>query len=740
MGKSMSRHIRILLPLQLTLAMTLGFIRPAAAEPSGAAPETHTLEAIIVTAQKREQNINDVGIAITAFDSQTIKELAFSQPSDVANSVSNMSVSTLLTNVPNFSIRGVGVNDYAINQPTSVGVYVDQVFMASPSLLLFQLFDTEHIEVLKGPQGTLYGRNTTGGAVLFNSRGPTDTFEASNYDEVGNYGYYSVEGAISGPLSDTVSARVAFSTTQSDGYQKNLTSGNTNGGIDRVSVRGMVDWKPVDGLKIRLNVHGGVDKSNLIALNAAGLGDSTHTSGAIDTVDGVPYRHNDGRGASLIADWNLGPVVLTSVSSYDQLHRFEYQDEDGRAFPGLIDGVLTSYIRQMSQELRLASAGKGPLTWVGGLYYSKDQITDDTDYQLGGAGFPPAAFGIPSVYPVVNDLGNTYFQNTRSRAMFGQVEYDLAEKWHLTGGLRYTKEDKTLSNVTTPYVVNPGPGQIGAPDTGLLFPAASFSRSFDATSGKVGVDYRINKGMLLYGSVSRGFKSGGFPGTLVFSATNLHFFDPETVLDYEVGSKLTMAGGRVQVNTAAFYYDYKNLQAQGTIKGGAGGVTNLFALQNIGNAKNYGAEIDLQAAPTDRINLAVGTGYLNARITDPHIAEVRPGGRPALSPLWNANGRARYTVFESAAARYFIQGDFSFKGTQYFDIYESPFLRESAYWLWNGDVGVESADSKWRATVWGRNLADREYRSGGFSGGVAGPVSMFGQPRTYGVSFSYHYN
>jgi iron complex outermembrane receptor protein len=731
----MSRMFRAAVSIHLAAAMSTATAWGAAAEGGAEGP---ALAEVVVTAQKREQNVNDVGIAITAFDSAAIKSLGFSQPADLGNSVTNLSVSTLNTNVPNFSIRGVGVNDYAINQATSVGIYVDGVFLASPAMLNFQMFDTQRIEVLKGPQGTLFGRNTTGGAVQFISNTPTDTFDAFTYDEAGTYGYYEVEGGVSGPLTDTLSARVSFNTTQSDGYQKSLITGRTNGGLDRTAARIMSDWKPLEDLKIRFNIHAGKDKSNLLTYTRPGIGNNVESQGTIDTTTGVPYRDNDGKGASIIADWNLGPVALTSVSSYEQLHRFEYQDQDGR--PGsYIDAILRSYLRQASEELRLASTGSGPLIWVAGLYYGKDEINDRTDYALPLAGFTPGGFGIDSSYPVLNTLGNTYFQVTRSRAAFGQLEWNPTDRLHLTGGLRYTKESKELFDVTTPYTIDPGPGQTGPVESGVLFPAAAYSRDFSSTSGKVGVDYHLSSDALLYASASKGFKSGGFPGTLIFSADSLHFFDPETVVDYEGGSKLKLAGGRVQLNTALFYYNYKNLQAQGTIVGGAGGITNLFALQNIGDARNFGGEIEVQAAPTEKLTLSAGIGYLDAAITKPHVEEVRPGGRPALSPLWNANGRAHYVLYEGSKVRWFTDGDFTFKGSQFFDIYQTPYMREGAYWLFNADFGVETADHKWRATVWGRNLADREYRVGAFTGGVAGDISMFGAPRTAGLSFSYHY-
>lgn len=740
-----------LLLLNLALAMSVGADSLAAADGSNTAPDSSSvasppaaLTEIIVIAQKREQNINDVGIAITNFESQDIKTLGFNQLSDIASAVPNLQVNNLVTNVPNFSIRGVGVNDYAINQPSSVGVYVDQVFMFSPALLDSQLFDTNSIEVLKGPQGTLYGRNTTGGAVLYTSNAPTKSFEADTYTEVGDYGYYQVEGAVSGPLSDTVSARFAFSTVQSTGYQKIISTGQTAGGIDRNSVRSIFDWQPIDSLKVRLNVHASTDKSNLNSDNTPGVGNNTLSAGTIDIANnnGVPYRNNDSKGASLVADWTLDPVVFTLVSAFEQLRRFEYEDQDGLpAPPAKIDAIDQSFLRGISEEFRAASTGTGPITWVAGLYYSKDEIDDFTNYVLPAVNYPPAAFGLalPAAYPALNSLGNTYLQTTTSRAAFGQIEWDMTKKWRLTGGLRYTKEDKELDDVTTPYTADPVPGVVAPVLAGVLFPAASYSRDFSALTWKGGIDYRLNKDSLFYASASKGFKSGGFPGTLAASPSAVFFFDPETVESYEVGSKLTFAHGRVQLNTAAFYYDYKNLQAEGTLRGAAGGSINLFALRNIGNAVNKGIEIDLEAAPTERLRLTLGAGYLDAAITDPFIIEVRPGGQPALSPRWNANGRASFTVIEDTHARWFVEPNFSFRGNQYFDIYETPFLLEHAYWLWNGDVGMETTDGKWRATLWGRNLADREYRVGGFSGGTAGNVEQWGAPRTYGVSFSYRY-
>ena len=249
----------------------------------------------------------------------------------------------------------------------------------------------------------------------------------------------------------------------------------------------------------------------------------------------------------------------------------------------------------------------------------------------------------------------------------------------------------------------------------------------------------MSKNALFYASVSKGFKSGGFQGTLIFSPASIKPFGNETVLAYEMGSKLTLADGRAQVNSAIFYYDYKGVQAQGTLKNAGGGIANLFALQNIGNAKNFGGEIDFQAQPTDRLNLSLGVGYLDAKIVEPLIEEVRVGGRLAESPTWNANGRARFDIVETPKARWFVQSNFRFQTTVNFDIYETPFLKEPGYWVWDGGLGVAAMDGKWTVMLYGRNIADRTYRVFAFANGTAGPVSEYGPPRTYGVSLGYHF-
>jgi len=734
-----NRSQKYILALSTSLSLTMAMTLAALAEDAKGQQKDIVLEEILVTAQKRTQNINDVGIAITAFDGKTLKELRFTQPSDIASQTPNFTVASLITNIPNFTIRGVGVNDYAINQGTSVGSYVDQVYIASPAMMLFQMFDTERVEVLKGPQGTLYGRNTTGGAVLFSSKMPTKEFEASLDTEYGSYGKYVLEGAMGGPLSETLTARVAFNITKSDGYQKNIVTGNTHGGLDRKSWRALLKWEPSEDVDILFNVHGGKDNSSLNSLNVPGIGGPTSSGGTIDTANGVPYRNNKSYGGSVIANWDIGQAILTSVSGFEKLDRFEYGDTDGLKGDALIDQILSSTIKQFTQEVRIASHDTGPLNWVVGLYYSRDEIVDGTVYPVTGAGFQPVWFGISSSYFNLDSLGNSYTQISKSKAIFGQVEWEFSEQLKLTAGLRYSSEDKNLNDVTTPWTAAPGVGESGPIESGLLFPAADFSKTYSALSGKLALDYHISDDAMVYASISKGFKSGGFQGTLVFSPASIIPFDEEKVISYEVGSKITLLEGRVQLNSAMFFYDYQNLQAQGTLTGAAGGVAALFALQNIGDAEVKGVEVDIQAIPVEGLNVGLGIGYLDAKIVDPFIAEVKKGGRPALSPKWNISGRARYEVSLNNGSYMYVQGDFNWQDDMFLDIYETKVLHVGSRFLVNAGIGIASEDGKWTVALWGKNLSNKEYRAAGFTGGVAGTVYSYGAPRTYGVTASFNF-
>ncbi len=714
--------------------VAIGLATGATAQDSGGS-EQYALEEIVVQAQKRAQSLNDVGIAITAFDERAIEDFGFKQAADVAGQTPNFTVATLGFNTPNFTIRGVGVNDYTINLGTSVGTYVDEIFIVSPAMMLFQMFDTQRVEVLKGPQGTLYGRNTTGGAVLFTSNRPTEEFDARLKLRAGNFGYTEFEGAIGGPLSDTLTARLALNATQSDGFQRNSITGNKHGAIDRQFWRLIFDWRPTDTVDFLLNIHGGTDQSELQSYNQAGVGGPEESTGTIDSADGIPFRDNDHRGISLIANADIGALTLTSVSGYDELDRYEHGDGDGLPSDAVIDQEMVSDLKQFTQELRLAPGNSGELNWVAGLYYSRDEIEDFTDFPVTGLGIPNAAFGIVSSFAALDALGNQFHQISTSKAAFGQIEWELGEQWRLTTGLRYSNEKKEFNNVSTRWTSEPGAGESGPTESGLLFPAADYSETFGAVSGKLALDYLLSDDALAYASVSRGFKSGGFQGTLVFDPSEIVPIDEEFVTAFEVGGKFTLASGRVQLNTAAFWYDYESLQAQGTLVDPGGGVGNLFALQNVGDAEVFGFEAELQALPVEGLLLSLGVGHLNAEITKPFIAEVRAGGKPALSPDWNINANARYE-FDVGTDKYmFLQADLSYQDKVFLDIYESPSMLENAYTLINARVGIANVDDRWSLSIRGRNLSDTEYRASAFTGGLAGDTDLWGMPRSYSVEF-----
>ncbi|HSN72030.1 MAG TPA: TonB-dependent receptor plug domain-containing protein, partial [Steroidobacteraceae bacterium] len=305
-----------------------------AAATANAQTEMNQLEEIVVTAQKRAQSFGDVGITVSVFTGDTIAEMGFEQLTDLSSQTPNVQIKDVVANsVPNVTIRGVGLNDYAANNNPAAGIYVDEIYLVSPAMLSFSLFDLERIEILKGPQGTLFGRNTTAGTVNFISRKPGDELDGYVNLDYGRFERFVAEGAIGGPLSDTVSARVAAQTVQQgEGWQTNRLNGEKVGEVDRTSARALLSWEPSDDLSVLLNVYGGQDDSDVYLIKI----DNPFTPE--DDGDTDPFRSGasvptvmdlESKGASLSIDWNLADsLTLTSITGYKDFSRWHVEDRD----------------------------------------------------------------------------------------------------------------------------------------------------------------------------------------------------------------------------------------------------------------------------------------------------------------------------------------------------------------------------------------------------------------------------
>ena len=489
----------ILLATAAALATTVGYAQAGAntasagSEPSSmsATSSGPALEEIVVTAQKREQSFNDVGVSVGVLSGAELAEAGNKSIVDVATQIPNLQFKTVVGNtIPNITIRGIGLNDYASNNNPAAGIYVDNVYLVSPAMLTFALFDIERVDVLKGPQGDLYGRNTTAGAVNIISRQPSEETDVEMRAGYGSYQNWHFSGAVGGALTPNLTARFALNTEQQDsGWQTNYVNGHKIGKIDRTAGRLALDWKASDDVNVLLNVHAGYDRSDIYLFHSNNnftnenlpYADKPYVAGA--AVD--PRMDLKSEGSTLTVNWAVNSdLTLTSISNFEHFTRNDNIDWDGTSLRQ-VDAYFDNKINQYSEELRFAYE-QDRLNLIGGVYYSHDTVKareyfDATDIL--------PLLGLPGF----NLIGNTYRQRTEAYAGYLHAEYTIVPKWTLVGGIRFTKENKKFDDITT-FVTSFQP----AGDVTLnLLPPVENTYSTSKVSGKIGVNYKVADGSLI---------------------------------------------------------------------------------------------------------------------------------------------------------------------------------------------------------------------------------------------------
>jgi len=771
------------------------------------------LEEVVVTAQKREQSANDVGIAISTFTGEQIRELGILSIDDIAMYTPGVTVNeTAATGVPLYTIRGVGFQDYSTAASSTVGIYFDEVAMPYAVMTRGLLFDTDRIEILKGPQGDLYGRNTTAGQINFISRAPTEEFSAGITASYGRFEAIDVEGYVSGSLSDNTRARLAARVVQSgEGWQKSTVGDDELGEDDVMAIRGTVVSDLTDDFTAKLMVSYVDDQSDntantaydgsLIGLNSfiapylpldqyvipgnpnfgetppwyavgengrAGWTNSYTSDITGRTFDLRPQRDNQTINIALRMDWDIGSATLTSITGYSDFQREEANDWDG-GFYNDSSNINTTDLEVFSQELRL-SGESDRLNWVVGLYYSQDDMDEYYHYFMSdsvyGRGSIPFGVGLFAPNPIL-ELDTKYQQETKSAAIFGHVEYDLTDTLTLIAGARYTNETRDwqgctfvaddgslgvfLNNVFglwgSPFERGPGDcgtiADIGGLD--LNFPVYTDSIDTSRPTGKIGLDWNPSEDVLVYGSISNGFKSGGFNGANSNTTTQLIPYEEEVLTAYEIGTKATLADGTMQLNGAVFYYDYEDKQEQDAAVTLVG---NISGLTNVDESEIYGAEIELTWQPTDGLTLAFNGAWLESEVKEWQAVDRATSSWPGNINYYDASGQElamtpdfSYTVF----ARYetpitnSLMLDVSADYNQTGETTGGPRPEDATedYGVANARIGIGSNGGEWRVMAWVRNLTDEDYYPSAYGGGNGPYVRTWGMPRTYGVTFSY---
>ncbi|MDQ8755433.1 TonB-dependent receptor [Sphingosinicella sp. LHD-64] len=736
--------------------LILGTAAPASAQDAvprvtGATPEGE----IVVTARRRAESLQDVPIAVTAFDANRVSELQADDISGLRYSVPNLYLDQGDGGNAVIYIRGVGQNDSLAFADAGVGVYVDDVFVARSQAAFLELFDVERIEVLRGPQGTLYGRNTIGGAVKFVSTRPARELEGYLEAGIGNFDFLTLRGRVSGPLAgDALRGKVAFAVTRRDGYNDNLFTGADDGDLESYAGRVALLFEPSPQFELLLSADARRDRPDTsrsphretpITVAAPAV----VTLPALDDPYDVETNANglndlDAYGVSLTARWRPSDrVTIESITAYRAMNFDLVLDTDGSPLP-VLDILLRQDQRQFSQELRLLYQGSR-LTFTGGLYYFYDRDISFSGYDDGAAtifGLPVVALGFPNA-----QLAETR-QITNSYAVFGDATYALTDRLSLSAGLRYTYErrssGRTFESYFDPAISVTGNEPPFLQGVGVPGQPIGGRASFEAFTPRVSVSYDATDDVLLYASAARGFKSGGFDGR---AASDFQFrpFRPEYVWSYEGGLKTRWLGGRLIANAAIFYNDYTDVQVTSF---GADPVTGVFQslFTNAASARAYGAELELVARPTRGLTINASLGYLDARyrefevlvgtvvtdVSDRHLVNA---------PRWNGSIGATYRAPLSARLSGTIHVDAAYRSTSAIEITDSPVLRQPGYGLINGFVAIGSSDERWELRAGVRNLTDKAVRVQGFNlesfPGVQ--VGFYAAPRTYDLRLILRY-
>jgi outer membrane receptor protein involved in Fe transport len=722
---------------------------PVVAEPAeGAAADA--LSAVVVTAQRREEAAQNVGIAISVLSGASLADKSITDVNDLQNSIPSLQVEPAFgSGQPQYRIRGVGFLDYTSNNASPIGVSVDDVALALPIQTEGQLFDIDRIEVLRGPQGTLYGRNTTGGEINFISNRPTAETHAGFTAEYGSHNDFSAEGFVSGTLAEGLLGRLSFATEQGGAWQRDRVSGASLGNKDKYAVRGQLEWDPAEYLNVRLNVHVGEDKSDEVGLHLiapytpynGGAGGpvipadtSRYVTGwSLDpafakavglSADAKPGLDNSNDGVDLTANVDLGGAKITSITSYDRMIRREYGDWDATQYYDS-DEYFHSDLDVFSEELRIASNGTGPFGWVGGVFYSNQNLTENFY-----SDFTDADIGLP---PGTDIIATSYNQNAHSIGEFGQVNYRFNDVVKATLGVREDHETRDLNGLNTGVLVG-----IDLPSFtgGTVAPQTTTS---NLPSGKFELDETPTDGTLIYESISRGVKSGGFTAHNTTSGAAAEAFEPEKLTAYEVGIKSDVTR-TLRVDASLFVYRYRDQQILGKVLDSLSG-SYIGRFVNA-NSRLNGGELEVEWHPVAGLSLTQYAGFVEGYYTSTLLdsSNVDYNGRPLSVPKWTYGGDVSYG-WDVGHYKVTAESNYSFHDTysQFYLLGSNDFTIPK-YWLTNANLSLAPAGgAPWNLTLWGRNIFNKSYdvTRNFFLPGTE--VAQAGEPATFGIRVSYKY-
>lgn len=747
----MNRHtrgVRCQLAAQVIVATTL------VGAPGMAAAQKGQLEEVIVTANKRSESLQDVSMTVVAFNEQKIREANIFNAEDVAIISPSLSINS--NNNPFTSairIRGVGTAQSDSALEPSVGIFVDEVYLPRSGLGMADLTDIETIEVLHGPQGTLYGRNTNAGAINIRTKQPNmDEFEGYVDASLGEYNLQRYVGAVSGPIADGLAFRLSGTVHQRDGFMENEGTGGDLNDADDWNIQGKLLWEPADNLSILLNgtylerdtTCCSPDSTQRPSVNAQLIAegfppDKNDPFDMVGAVDIPTVFTNDTTALSAVINYELDAGTLTSITAWTEYENTSSYDIDRTQLD--VMRYLDAYGDgdTFSQELRFSGTASDDIDYLVGLFFFQQNTTagDGEPFVILGEDFitqgdlgPPLVPGLPTI-GLIGQPGDSLRSNnileTESIAAFGQATWQLTAQWAVTGGLRWTDETKDASlfteiNSTALFA----PGFLGTVSTPI---DADLSRSDSDVTWLLSTSYDLDDDNMLYATVSTGSKSGGF--NTVNGPPDTREFDAESTTNYEVGIKSLSLDSRLQINGALFLMEIDDYQFQQQFATGVG-----TFVSNEGAVQTSGADLDIQAAVLPNLTLGAGVLWMN----EYDITEGPNAGEDlAFVAEWNYNLSATFglPLFDGNA---YLRTDYSYMDDHLTFARSNPRPQDiQDREILNAKLGWR--DANWDLSVWGRNITDEQYAQLTANTFVISGVDAYFliPPSTWGVTARYQF-
>jgi len=687
------------------------------------------LETITVTAQKREQSIQEVPMSVSAFFSEDMKNMQINDIGDLQSSVPNLTVHQGDAQNAVVYIRGVGQIDSLAFADPGVGLYLDDVYLGRAQGAFLEVFDVERIEVLRGPQGTLYGRNTMGGAVKYVTAKPSEDLELNLELGLGSYAEQKFKASISGALTEHLSANFTAVHTSRDGYTDNTFNGEDDGDKKLTAWRSSWFYQANDEFSLLFSVDSSKNNPDHSVTPVAQT--TLFTGEVINDIDPEKVSANfnnlnklDTQGTSLTATWNVSDnFTFKSISAYRTMDFDTNLDLDATSAD--IFGVFVfEEQNQFSQEFQSNYLTESAAVVTGLYYFNEHDVTES------------GLFG--PVISLVTNSENT--QDNTSYAAYANVDYFLNEQLTLTAGIRYTKEEKEFARLQQMFITDMSYlPKLGSGD--LTLTDFETKDDWSSVSPKIAVSYQLDQQTMLFGSVSKGFKSGGFNGRSN-TPDEAESYKPENMWSYEAGLKSDLMDNKLRVNATIFRNDYEDLQLSSFIADGQGSFSALFT--NAGKAIINGLELELTLAATENLLIKTNLGLMDAKYDEYigaggiNIADER---ELVNTPKTTAQVSLQY-ILETQTWGYFtFVADASYRSKTYPTVSSSEILAQDARTLFNATINYFSPDEKWIVRLGMKNITDERYISHGFDLSDSGlsQLAYYGAPRTASLTASFSF-